>query len=64
MERQGEWAFDQIGVLGRDSFQAGSTSRKEAAVKSLSILQWYHVLRMHYHWTVFEAVRFALWLAR
>jgi len=64
MERQGEWAFDQIGVLGQDSFRAGSTSRKEAAVKSLSILQWYHVLRMHYHWTVFEAVRFALWLAR
>ena len=64
MERQGEWAFDQIGVLGQGSFQAGSRSRKEATVKSLSILQWYHVLRMHYHWTVFEAVRFALWLAR
>jgi len=33
-------------------------------MKSLSIVQWYQVLRTHYHWAMFEAVRFALWLAR
>jgi hypothetical protein len=38
--------------------------RKEHAMKPFSILQWYNVLRSHYHFTAFEAIRFALWLAR
>jgi hypothetical protein len=29
-----------------------------------SILSWYRVLRAHYHWPVFQAIRYALWLAR
>lgn len=29
-----------------------------------SILIWYHILRTHYHWPMFEAIRYALWLAR
>jgi len=29
-----------------------------------SVLFWYRVLRTHYHWTMFQAVRYALWLAR
>ena len=33
-------------------------------MKPLSILHWYNVLRAHYHFTTFEAIRFALWLAR
>lgn len=30
----------------------------------MSILDWYRVLRQQHHWTVFQAVRFALWLWR
>jgi len=38
-----------------------------AAAKTLirlSILKWYRILRVHYHWPLFEAVRYALWLSR
>lgn len=33
-------------------------------MKRRSILQWYFVLRVHHHWTMFQAIRYALWLAR
>jgi hypothetical protein len=33
-------------------------------MKALSIFDWYRVLRAHYHWTIFQSVRYALWLAR
>jgi len=29
-----------------------------------SILDWYRILRGHYHWTAFQAIRYALWLAK
>jgi len=32
--------------------------------KRQSVLEWYFVLRTHYHWTIFQAIRYALWLAR
>jgi hypothetical protein len=32
--------------------------------KRFTVLHWYNVLRAHYHFTVFEAIRCALWLAR
>jgi len=28
------------------------------------VLHWYNVLRTHYHFTIFEAIRYALWLTR
>jgi hypothetical protein len=33
-------------------------------MKPISILDWYHVLRVHHHWTIFQAIRYALWLVR
>lgn len=33
-------------------------------MKSPSLFGWYHILRTHYEWTVFQAIRYALWLAR
>jgi len=33
-------------------------------MQSLSILDWYRVLRLNYQLTIFQSVRFALWLAR
>ncbi len=32
--------------------------------KRISIVQWYRVLRVQHEWTLFQAIRFALWLAR
>jgi hypothetical protein len=33
-------------------------------MKSQSILDWYRILRAHRQWTMFQAIRYALWLAR
>ena len=33
-------------------------------MKQPSILEWYHILRGHHKWTIFQAIRYALWLAR
>ena len=38
--------------------------RQEYAMKPLSILEWYRILRFEHHWTIFQCVRYALWLAR
>ena len=29
-----------------------------------SMLGWYRILRVHYHMKMFEAIQYALWLAR
>jgi hypothetical protein len=34
------------------------------SMKRLSILGWYRMLRANYHWPLFQAIRYALWLAR
>jgi hypothetical protein len=33
-------------------------------MKPLTILDWYRILRTHRQWTVFQSIRYALWLAR
>jgi hypothetical protein len=33
-------------------------------MKRQAIVEWYHILRVHYHWPLFQAVRFVLWLSR
>ncbi len=30
----------------------------------LSMLDWYRILRVHYHLTVFQVIQYALWLTR
>lgn len=42
----------------------GHSGKRYLTMKSLSISQWYYILRAHYHWTVFESIRYALWLVR
>lgn len=32
--------------------------------KRRSILEWYFILRTHHQWTIFQAIRYALWLVR
>ena len=40
------------------------THERGATVKSPSLFDWYHILRAQHHWTVFQVIRYALWLAR
>ena len=35
-----------------------------AIMKTPSFLGWYHILRARYTFTFFQAIRYALWLAR
>jgi len=37
---------------------------KRTTKEAPSILGWYRILRAHYHWPLFQAIRYALWLAR
>jgi hypothetical protein len=37
---------------------------RNAIMKFLSILDWYRILRVQHQWTIFQAVRYALWLVR
>ena len=33
-------------------------------MKAPTIFQWYQILRQHYQFSIFQAVRIALWLTR
>ncbi len=33
-------------------------------MKSPSLFDWYFILRTHHQWTMFQAIRYALWLVR
>jgi hypothetical protein len=37
---------------------------RSTTMKTLSILDWYRILRLQYQLTMFQSVRYALWLAR
>ena len=54
---------------GRRSFDTSETRKVRSLLerfdmKRISILEWYRTLRVHHEWTIFQAIRFALWLAR
>ncbi len=40
-----------------------TNSMRRATTEAPSILGWYRILRVHYHWPLFQAIRYALWLA-
>ncbi len=50
---------DEMGRLGDSEIL-----ERSATVKPPSLFDWYRILRAQHHWTVFQAIRFALWLAR
>lgn len=43
---------------------ACSSVAKGVIMKFRMLLDWYRILRTHHQWTVFQAVRYAMWLAR
>jgi hypothetical protein len=52
-------------ATAKASSQAEKPAKRSALMlKSPSLLDWYHILRAHHRWTVFQAIRYALWLAR
>ena len=47
-----------------DRFVHSDDRLSGAAMKLPSIVGWYRILRAHYQFPMFEAIRYALWLAR
>jgi hypothetical protein len=41
-----------------------ASMKQECNMKPLSTLGWYRILRAHHQWTIFQSIRYALWLAR
>lgn len=41
-----------------------ASNLRPTTVEARSILGWYRILRACYHWPLFQAIRYALWLAR
>jgi hypothetical protein len=54
----------RFGSRTEDEFVHGNDKVREATGKLPTIMGWYHILRAHYQFPVFEAIRFALWLGR
>jgi hypothetical protein len=51
-------------IVRGESDCRGQRFRRAVSMKGLSILDWYRILRAHRQWTMFQAIRYALWLAR
>ena len=51
-------------TMAQASNHAEKPTKRSAIMKSSSPLEWYRILRAHHQWTVFQAIRYALWLAR
>jgi hypothetical protein len=60
----GEWNSQpaSVNVIVTPDQETGR--RQECTMKPLSILEWYRILRFEHQWTIFQSVRYALWLAR
>src|SRR6266852_4123146 len=53
----------QTALLASVYMENGS-SRGGAIMKQPSVLEWYRILRAHHLFTIFQAIRYALWLTR
>lgn len=52
-----------VGVQLRRDIRRNKAVRTQTT-KRPSIVDWYWILRVHHHWAIFQAIRYALWLAR
>ena len=56
--------FESVQVAAEAVCQAEQSAKGSAIMNSPSVLEWYRILQAHHQWTVFQAIRYALWLAR
>jgi hypothetical protein len=47
-----------------DRFALGNDSIRGATTKLPTTTGWYRILRAHYQFSMFQAIRYALWLGR
>jgi hypothetical protein len=43
---------------------SGNSNSTGRTAEPPGLLGWYHLLRVHYQWSIFQAIRYALWLTR
>lgn len=69
MQSEGQRVFQagfQVGleISGLRSEGTDGSLEEVRVMKTPTIFQWYQILRKHHRFTMFQAVRGALWLAR
>jgi len=52
------------GLPTEGRFVSGKSKSKATNPKPPGVLGWYRILRAHHQWSVFQAIRYALWLTR
>jgi hypothetical protein len=45
-------------------FPQGNETLRDATTSGYPSWDWYRILRVHHQWTMFQAIRYMLWLAR
>ncbi len=63
-DASGRFSFESLQTMAKVSRRTERPAKGSAIVKFPSLVDWYHILRAHHHWTMFQAIRYALWLAR
>jgi len=63
-DASGRFSFESLQTTAKVSRRTERPAKGSAIVKFPSLVDWYHILRAHHHWTMFQAIRYALWLAR
>jgi RNA polymerase sigma-70 factor (ECF subfamily) len=51
-------------TLAIDFDRTKTSTKGGRTMTRLSFLKWYRILLVHHQWTMFQAIRYALWLAR
>ena len=51
-------------VAVQNNIQVQAPGKRVSILKPPSTIEWYRILRAHHQWTIFQAIRYALWLAR
>ena len=57
-------SIDAQRTMAEASNHTEKPTKRSAIMKPPSPLEWYRILRAHHQWTVFQAIRYAMWLAR
>ena len=53
-----------VPVLIEAIMQEAIHCQRSATMSRRSMLDWYLILRVHYHFMLFQAIQYALWLTR
>jgi hypothetical protein len=54
--------FSKAWAIHRD--RRLTVEEEDTIMRQIGLKEWFQILRVHYQWPLFQAVRYALWLSR